>query len=76
MKPKYKKGDIVKHVLTEEKLLVLEPLESIDHSKCGHGKVFLISSCTSVKREFGEYYDVMRSDYETKSFPEWQLVDR
>ena len=74
MKPKFKKRDIVKHILTEEKFLILKPIENdLIHDDCSHGNSY--SECSSSNYGFKGRYLIMKSDYKRDYFPEWQLQE-
>ena len=57
--PKFKKGDFVKHILTQEKMLITHVrVYSLMYEKTG---------------EFCGEYNVILKDYSERIFPKWQL---
>ena len=73
MKPKYKKGDIVKHILSQEKLLILKVRKSWMCGCNAHSGAGCLKK-NPPPPAFNGYYTVLLTNYEEKAFPEDQLV--
>ena len=69
-KPKFKKGDIVQHILTKEKVLIVKVIHYIEKKDAGDMWTF------SKDFEYGAFtgtYKVKMTDYSTMVFSEWEL---